>query len=50
MEAEDYHFKFKVLVVGDKGVGKTSLLNCKCHASSAITQNFGKVVFAEQSD
>jgi GTPase SAR1 family protein len=29
MEAEDYHFKFKILIVGDKGVGKTSLLNCK---------------------
>lgn len=25
---DDYHFKFKVLLVGDKGVGKTSLLDC----------------------
>ena len=25
---DDFHFKFKVLIVGDKGVGKTSLLDC----------------------
>lgn len=29
MESEDYHFKFKILIIGDKGVGKTSMLNCK---------------------
>lgn len=25
---DDYHFKFKILLVGDKSVGKTSLLDC----------------------
>ena len=26
MENDDYHFKFKVVVLGDKAVGKTSFL------------------------
>jgi GTPase SAR1 family protein len=28
MESDDYHFKFKVVVLGDKAVGKTSFLDC----------------------
>ena len=28
MESDDYHFKFKVVVLGDKSVGKTSFLDC----------------------
>ena len=28
MENDDYHFKFKVVVLGDKAVGKTSFLDC----------------------
>jgi hypothetical protein len=29
MEGDDYHFKFKVVILGDKAVGKTSFLDCK---------------------
>ena len=29
MDSEDYHFKLKVTVLGDKSVGKTSLTDCK---------------------
>jgi len=43
MESEDYHFKLKIVLIGDKGVGKTTFLD-------AITSNFGKVVESEQSD
>ena len=28
MEGDDYHFKFKVVLLGDKAVGKTSFLDC----------------------
>lgn len=28
MEGDDYHFKFKVVILGDKAVGKTSFLDC----------------------
>ena len=34
MEGDDYHFKFKVVLLGDKAVGKTSFLDC----TDAITQ------------
>eukprot|EP00357_Protocruzia_adherens_P037789 CAMPEP_0114985790 /NCGR_PEP_ID=MMETSP0216-20121206/8067_1 /TAXON_ID=223996 /ORGANISM="Protocruzia adherens, Strain Boccale" /LENGTH=214 /DNA_ID=CAMNT_0002348155 /DNA_START=31 /DNA_END=675 /DNA_ORIENTATION=+ len=39
---EDYHFKFKIVIVGDKGVGKTTLLD-------TISNNYGKVLENEQS-
>ena len=29
MEGDDYHFKFKVVILGDKAVGKTAFLDCK---------------------
>eukprot|EP00345_Euplotes_harpa_P006267 CAMPEP_0168326886 /NCGR_PEP_ID=MMETSP0213-20121227/5576_1 /TAXON_ID=151035 /ORGANISM="Euplotes harpa, Strain FSP1.4" /LENGTH=220 /DNA_ID=CAMNT_0008329699 /DNA_START=1 /DNA_END=663 /DNA_ORIENTATION=+ len=41
-ELEDFHFKFKISIIGDTGVGKSSFLD-------AITQNLGKVVENEQS-
>lgn len=41
-ELEDFHFKFKIAIVGDTGVGKSSFLD-------AITQNLGKVVENESS-
>lgn len=28
-ELDDYHFKFKISIVGDSGVGKTTFLDCK---------------------
>ena len=28
MEGDDYHFKFKTVILGDKAVGKTSFLDC----------------------
>ncbi len=31
MEGDDYHFKFKVVILGDKAVGKTSFLDCNLH-------------------
>lgn len=34
MEGDDYHFKFKVVILGDKAVGKTSFLDC----TSTLTQ------------
>lgn len=43
MDLEDYHFKFKIVLLGDKGVGKSSFLD-------SITNNFGKVVESEISD
>ena len=36
-ETEDYHFRFKIAIVGDAGVGKTSFLD-------AISQTLGTVV------
>lgn len=29
MEQEDYHFKFKIIILGEEGVGKTTFLDCK---------------------
>jgi len=29
MESDDYHFKFKIVILGDKAVGKTAFLDCK---------------------
>jgi len=43
MEIDDYHFKLKIVIIGDKGVGKTTFLD-------AITSNFGKIVESEQSN
>lgn len=28
MDLDDYHFKLKISVLGDKGVGKSSLTDC----------------------
>lgn len=28
MDLEDYHFKFKIVLLGDKGVGKSAFLDC----------------------
>lgn len=43
MDAEDYHFKFRIVILGDKSVGKTAFLE-------AITANFGKVIESETSE
>lgn len=39
---DDYHFKFKIAIVGDSGVGKTAFLD-------AISQTLGTVVENEVS-
>ncbi len=46
MEQEDYHFKFKIVILGEEGVGKTTFLDCTTHSSPclALTANFGKVI------
>jgi len=31
MESEDYHFKFRFVILGDKSVGKTAFLDCTLH-------------------
>ena len=36
-ELDDYHFKFKISIVGDSGVGKSTFLD-------AISQTLGSVV------
>ncbi len=41
-ELDDYHFKFKISIVGDSGVGKTTFLD-------AISSTLGSVVENEQS-
>jgi len=42
MDSDDYHFRFKIVILGDNGVGKTSLLDGKLY--SALSQNYGRVV------
>lgn len=37
MDSEDYHFKFRITIMGDKAVGKSALLD-------SIANNFGKIV------
>jgi small GTP-binding protein len=37
MDAEDYHFRFKITLVGDSGVGKTTFLD-------SLSQSYGKVL------
>ena len=41
-ELEDFHFRFKVAIVGDSGVGKTAFLD-------AISSTLGTVVENEES-
>ena len=41
-EVDDYHFRFKISIVGDSGVGKTSFLY-------AISTTLGTVVENEES-
>ena len=50
MDSEDYHFKLKVTVLGDKSVGKTSLTDCKFNIYSAIINATGKLIESEVSD
>jgi GTPase SAR1 family protein len=43
MEIDDYHFKFKFVILGDKHVGKTTLVD-------SLANNFGKVIETESSE
>jgi len=43
MDYDDYHFKIKISVLGDKGVGKSTITN-------DIINGIGKIVEAEESD
>lgn len=49
MESDDYHFKFKIVILGDKAVGKTAFLDCNFLNYIAISQSFGKVQYSEHS-
>jgi len=49
MEQEDYHFKLKVSVLGDKSVGKTAIIDGKL-SNIAIINNNGKLIESEESD
>jgi hypothetical protein len=49
MELDDYHFKFKISVLGDKGVGKTIITDGKLFYL-AIINNIGKIIESEESD
>ncbi len=42
-DTEDYHFKFRIMLVGEKGVGKTTFID-------SVTKHFGKVIETQQSD
>ena len=47
MEQEDYHFKFKIVILGEEGTGKTTFLDCNVDwvwNAIALTANFGKVM------
>jgi hypothetical protein len=35
MDPEDYHFKFRIVILGDKSVGKTSLLECNININNS---------------
>ena len=43
METEDYHFKFRIVLLGEKSVGKSTFLD-------VLANNFGKIVEQEVSD
>jgi nicotinamide riboside kinase len=43
METEDYHFKFRITLLGEKSVGKSTFLD-------VLANNFGKIVEQEVSD
>ena len=43
MDSEDFHFKFKIVVLGDKHVGKSSQID-------AIAMNYGKILEIEVSE
>lgn len=43
METEDYHFKFRIVLLGEKSVGKSTFLD-------VLANNFGKIVEQEVSE
>lgn len=43
METEDYHFKFRIVLLGEKSAGKSTFLD-------VLANNFGKIVEQEVSD
>ena len=43
MDTEDYHFKFRIVLLGEKSVGKSTFLD-------VLANNFGKIVEQEVSD
>jgi translation elongation factor EF-1alpha len=43
MDSEDFHFKFKICVLGDKHAGKSTLID-------GIAVNFGKILEDEVSE
>ena len=49
MDLEDYHFKLKTSVLGDKSVGKTAIIDVN-KLNLALVNNIGKLIDSEESD
>lgn len=44
MESDDYHFKFKIALIGDTNVGKSTLIDSNWDFNLGLTHNLGKVI------
>ena len=44
MESDDYHFKFKIALIGDTNVGKSTLIDSILVLLLGLTHNLGKVI------
>jgi small GTP-binding protein len=49
-DQEDYHYRFKVIVLGDTKAGKTTFLDSIIINKLALTQSNGKVIESESSE
>jgi small GTP-binding protein len=49
-DEEDYHYRMKIVVLGDTKSGKTTFLDSKFIIKIALTQNNGKIIEIETSE